>query len=848
MRVLTVLGTRPEIIRLSRTIERLDGACEHLLVHTGQNFEPSLSDVFFDELGLRAPDRHLGIAGEGFGARVGAIVAASERLLRELRPDRLLVLGDTDSALCAYAAKRLGVPVLHMEAGNRCFDDRVPEEVNRRIIDQCSDVLLPYTAGSRDNLLREGFGDERIVVTGNPIKEVLDVHGERIGASTALEDLGLVPGRYLLLTAHRQETLESDARLTSLLDGVLDSARSLGVQVIFSVHPRTAARIDALGLDLDDELVRLCPPFGLFDFIALERAARCVMTDSGTVQEECCIAHVPAVTVRDATERPETIACGSNRLSGVEAEAIVAAVEAAVAAPTDWTVPPRVPRSTRGRRADRRIRAPAGDGRGLSGGQARESQPPAAQRTRHAPRRAARGLIAAARGLPLVSIVIPTFNREAWLRGAIQSVLAQDYPRLELIVVDDGSTDRTPDLLAELARGNLRRRLRHLRQPNAGQAAALNRGNERARGSVIGYLSDDDLLAPGAVARLTAELVADPSAVAAYPAYRVIDSDGRVEDTVEPIEYSPTEAIRLHDTIVGPGALVRRDALEAAGGWDSDLSWMGDLLLWMRIGTHGRVARVAEPLASWRRHEGARTVSLGGDHAREHLEVAERGLGLLGDVTRALRAEAIRNACVFAALFGGKAASWPQHDFAAIDLHRPRISAWSCGLAPTELVGRAGEEAARAWHELAAATLEVAALRGGDRTTLAAAPSGLDAAMARLGRVGLGHGAAPRAAVGEAELRTTLLEAALDCGAENEPGSGRFLIVDWRSGALPDQDFHEMLGLALRSPAAAIDAVTRRRREELAGLRAGRRLSAAQPPAAAPAPAGGPAPAWSRRP
>jgi len=339
MRILTVLGTRPEIIRLSRTIERLDDACEHLLVHTGQNFEPSLSQVFFDELGLRAPDRHLGIGGEGFGARVGAIVAASEHLLRELRPDRLLVLGDTDSALCAYAAKRLGIPVLHMEAGNRCFDDRVPEEVNRRIIDQCSDVLLPYTAGSRDNLLREGFGAERIVVTGNPIKEVLDLHGERIAASTALEDLRLEPGGYLLLTAHRQETVDSPTRLRSLIDGVLSSARSVGAPVLFSVHPRTAARIDALGVELDDELVRRCPPFGLFDFIALERGARCVMTDSGTVQEECCIARVPAVTVRDATERPETIACGSNRLSGLEADAIVAAVEAALDAPTDWSIP-----------------------------------------------------------------------------------------------------------------------------------------------------------------------------------------------------------------------------------------------------------------------------------------------------------------------------------------------------------------------------------------------------------------------------------------------------------------------------------------------------------------------------
>src|ERR1700712_4365934 len=207
MKVLTVLGTRPEIIRLSRVIECLDAVCDHLLVHTGQNFDASLSDVFFEQLGVRAPDHYLGVKGEGFAERVGQIIAAVERLIREQRPDRLLVLGDTDSGISAYVAKRLGVPVFHMEAGNRCFDDRVPEEVNRRVIDHSSDVLLPYTERSRQNLLREGIPSQRIYVTGNPIKEVLDHYAGHIDASDALERLEVEPGGYLLLTMHRQETV-----------------------------------------------------------------------------------------------------------------------------------------------------------------------------------------------------------------------------------------------------------------------------------------------------------------------------------------------------------------------------------------------------------------------------------------------------------------------------------------------------------------------------------------------------------------------------------------------------------------------------------------------------------------
>ena len=339
MRVLSVLGTRPEIIRLSRVIERLDHRADLVLVHTGQNFDPALSDVFFEELGVRAPDRFLGVTGDGFAERVGRIFAAIDPLLEEYAPDRLLVLGDTDSALSAYVAKRRGIPVFHMEAGNRCFDDRVPEEVNRRVIDHSSDVLMPYTNRSRDNLLREGIHQSRILVTGNPIKEVLDRHEEQIGRSKALEDVGVSRGEYLLLTVHRQETVDFESRLRDLLRGATESARELDLPLVFSAHPRTRSRIEEFGVPMDDEVVRPYAPFGFFDFVSLERHARCVLTDSGTVQEECCIMGVPTVTVRDATERPETLECGSNVLSGLDPDAIRGCVELSLDSPASWEAP-----------------------------------------------------------------------------------------------------------------------------------------------------------------------------------------------------------------------------------------------------------------------------------------------------------------------------------------------------------------------------------------------------------------------------------------------------------------------------------------------------------------------------
>jgi UDP-N-acetylglucosamine 2-epimerase (non-hydrolysing) len=342
MKVATILGTRPEIIRLSRVIERFDEAVDHMLVHTGQNYDTGLSEVFFEQLGVRAPDHQLQVDGASFGARVGQIVERTEALLREERPDRLLVLGDTDSALSAIVAKRLGIEVFHMEAGNRCFDDRVPEEVNRRIVDHSSDVLLPYTQGSRRNLLREGISPDRILVTGNPIREVLDHHTAAIddAAADTFQRLGVEPGGYLLLTAHRQETVDIEARLRSLVAGVLAVSEVHDLPIVASIHPRTRSRLEAFGVPFDNGRIRGGDTFGFFEFVALERHARCVLSDSGTVQEECCIFGVPAVTLRDTTERPETLECGSNVLSGVEPDAIARATQIALTGREAWTPPP----------------------------------------------------------------------------------------------------------------------------------------------------------------------------------------------------------------------------------------------------------------------------------------------------------------------------------------------------------------------------------------------------------------------------------------------------------------------------------------------------------------------------
>jgi UDP-N-acetylglucosamine 2-epimerase (non-hydrolysing) len=339
MKLVTVLGTRPEIIRLSRIIPLLDAHADQVLVHTGQNYDPLLSEVFFDELGLRRADEYLGIEAHSFGEQAGRILAAVEQLLRRERPDRVLVLGDTNSGLAAIVAARMGIPVFHLEAGNRCFDDRVPEEINRRVIDHCSSVLMPYTERSRMNLLREGVASDRIHVVGNPIGEVMTAQGAAIDASDARQRLGLEAGRYFLATTHRQENVDREDRLRSIVAALASVGEEHGLPLLWSVHPRTLARLQEFGIEVSSQ-VRVVPPMGFADFVSLERSAACVFSDSGTVQEECAIMRVPNVTLRDVTERPETVECGSNILAGVEPASVSRATRLALAAPPAWDPPP----------------------------------------------------------------------------------------------------------------------------------------------------------------------------------------------------------------------------------------------------------------------------------------------------------------------------------------------------------------------------------------------------------------------------------------------------------------------------------------------------------------------------
>jgi len=340
LRVMTVLGTRPEIVRLSLVIKLLDASSDHVLVHTGQNYEERLNGLFFRELDVRAPDVYLGARGNGFGEQVGQILTKIEPVLIRHRPDRLLLLGDTNSSLTAIVARRLGIPVYHMEAGNRCYDFRVPEEINRRIIDHISNVLMPYTERSRDNLLREGIPVDRVLVTGNPIKEVMDHYLPKILASTALSEIGVKEKKFFLVTVHRAENVDVRDRLRNLVEALVLLHREYGFPMICSLHPRTRSKLQEFEMDSAREGLRFVERLGFFDFVRLEKAAFCLLTDSGTVQEEGCILGVPNVTIRDVTERPETIECGSNVLAGCDPERILKLVGMVTRQEPSW-LPPR---------------------------------------------------------------------------------------------------------------------------------------------------------------------------------------------------------------------------------------------------------------------------------------------------------------------------------------------------------------------------------------------------------------------------------------------------------------------------------------------------------------------------
>lgn len=339
MKVMTIFGTRPEIIRLSPTLKILDQYCEHTTVHTGQNYHETLSDIFIKDLEVRTPDVHFGIKSSNFGEQAGQILTKTNEVLDKYKPDKVLILGDTNSALSAIVAARQGIPVFHMEAGNRCFDNRVPEEINRRIIDHSSTILLPYTERSKENLVNEGIERERIYVTGNPIKEVLDVFADKIDASDALKRFEVKEFDYFLVTLHRSENVDTIERFSKILKGFSEVVKKYDKKMLISVHPRTAEKLSKFGLEIDSDKIKLLAPLGFFDFVNLEKKALAVLTDSGTVQEECAIFGIPNITLRDVTERPETIECGSNILSGAETESILQSVEMAISQTVSWKPP-----------------------------------------------------------------------------------------------------------------------------------------------------------------------------------------------------------------------------------------------------------------------------------------------------------------------------------------------------------------------------------------------------------------------------------------------------------------------------------------------------------------------------
>jgi UDP-N-acetyl-L-fucosamine synthase len=347
-RVMTVVGTRPEIIRLSRVIHRLRRTVDHVLVHTGQNWDPCLNEVFFRELDLPAPDVCLDVDTSSLGSVLGGVLSGVESAIVGLRPDALLVLGDTNSCIAAFMARRMGIPVYHLEAGNRCFDLNVPEETNRRLVDHVSDFNLVYTEHARRNLLAEGLHPRRIAHTGSPLREVLDHYRPLIDASNVLPQLALEPGQYFLVSAHREENVDDPARLDRLLDCLRAVQETWRLPVHVSTHPRTRKRLEQRGTDIGSlDGVTFHEPFGLFDYVQLQRHARCTLSDSGTISEEAAIIGFPAVTLRDSIERPEALECGTLTMCGldppevIEAAAIAVkqAAEVGVPCPADYRIP-----------------------------------------------------------------------------------------------------------------------------------------------------------------------------------------------------------------------------------------------------------------------------------------------------------------------------------------------------------------------------------------------------------------------------------------------------------------------------------------------------------------------------
>ncbi|MGA8728202.1 MAG: UDP-N-acetylglucosamine 2-epimerase (non-hydrolyzing) [Terracidiphilus sp.] len=326
MKVATILGTRPEIIRLSRVIAALDRYTEHILIHTGQNFDYELNQVFFEDLEIRRPDYFLQAAGKNPAETIALVISKSSALLAELQPDAVLILGDTNSCLAALAAKRLKIPVFHMEAGNRCFDERVPEEINRKIVDHISDINLPYSDISREYLLREGIAPDRIIKTGSPMYEVLTYYREKIDRSDALARLGLTEDGYFMVSAHREENIDSPRQFGNLARILESIASKYQLPVVVSVHPRTQKRIDAEGVTFSKH-VRLMKAMGLSDYVHLMMKARATLSDSGTITEESSILNFRALNIRDAHERPEGMEEAAVMMTGLDPEYVLDAMK-----------------------------------------------------------------------------------------------------------------------------------------------------------------------------------------------------------------------------------------------------------------------------------------------------------------------------------------------------------------------------------------------------------------------------------------------------------------------------------------------------------------------------------------
>lgn len=326
LKIVTVVGTRPEIIRLSRVMAKLDAHCEHVLVHTGQNYDYELNEIFFQDLGVRRPDHFLNAAGASGAETIGNVIIAVDKVLAQEQPEAMLVLGDTNSCMAVIPAKRRKIPTFHMEAGNRCFDMRVPEEINRRIVDHTADINLTYSTIARDYLLREGLPPDMIVKTGSPMFEVLTHYREGIDSSDVVQRLGLEPQQFFVVSAHREENVDSDKHFLKLVDVLNTVAQHYGLPIIVSTHPRTQKRVDAMGVKFHPQ-VRLLKPLGFKDYNKLQLMAKAVLSDSGTINEESSILNFPALNLREAHERPEGMEEAAVMMVGLEQERVMQALQ-----------------------------------------------------------------------------------------------------------------------------------------------------------------------------------------------------------------------------------------------------------------------------------------------------------------------------------------------------------------------------------------------------------------------------------------------------------------------------------------------------------------------------------------